>query len=340
MPDVAADPRSLSLTRLLQRADIAALMSVADYLAAAEAGFRCYANGDADVPLPMQVLGQGGTFHAKGARVALGRDYVAVKVNGNFPGNPERTGLPTIQGVLVLCDASSGRVLAVMDAIEITLRRTAAATALAARFLAREDADSIAICGCGAQGRAQLAALTQVMTPGRVLAWDQDAEAARAFAREMRDALGLDVTALRELHDATSSSDVIVTSTTARTPFLTRELVPAGAFVAAVGADSPTKNELAPELLAVATLVVDSLAQCAVMGDLHHAIAAGCMTTADVHAELGDLVVGRKPGRSDQEEITIFDSTGVAVQDTAAAAWIYQRACTANRGSSIEFGAS
>lgn len=340
MPDLAADPKSLSLTRLLQRADITTVMSVADYLAAAEAGFRSYANGDTDVPLPMQVLGRGGTFHAKGARVALGRDYVAVKVNGNFPGNPERMGLPTIQGVLVLCDASSGRVLAVMDAIEITLRRTAAATALAARFLAREDADSIAICGCGAQGRAQLTALIQVITPGRVLAWDQDAEAARAFAREMRDTFGLNVTALRELHDATSSSDVIVTSTTARTAFLTRELVPAGAFVAAIGADNPSKSELAPELLAAAKLVVDSLAQCAVMGDLHHAISAGRMTTADVHAELGDLVVGRKPGRSDPAEVTIFDSTGVAVLDTAAAAWIYERACAANRGSSIEFGAS
>ncbi len=155
----------------------------------------------------------------------------------------------------------------------------------------------------------------------------------------MRTALDLDVTAVLDVADATRSSGVIVTATNARTPFLSTDIVPAGAFVAAIGADSPEKSELTPELMANATIVVDLLAQCVAMGDLHHAIAAGLVTADDVHGELGELVVGRKPGRTDPDEITVFDSTGVAVLDAASAAAIYQRAIADNVGSRIVLGA-
>lgn len=323
---------------LLKRSEIAALMTPQDYLAAVEAGFRSYASGGCDIPPPMHIPAGEGGFHAKGARIELDRDYVAVKLNGNFPGNPRRNGLPTIQGTVLLCDGVDGAVLAVMDSIEITLGRTAAASALAACFLARGDADCIAICGCGEQGRAQLGALSRVMPINKARVWDLDAGKARAFARDMAAALGLEVNAVPEVGDATLPSGVIVTATTAQTPFLTRNIVSKGTFVAAVGADHPEKSELAPELMADATVVVDLLAQCVLMGDLHHAIAAGRMSPDDVHAELGELVVGRKPGRTDPDAITVFDSSGTAIQDAAAAAWIYQRAIAAHIGSFIEFG--
>jgi len=325
---------------ILTRSEIAALMGPQDYLAAVEAGFRSYASGGAELPMPMHIRAKDGSFHAKGARVVLDRVYVAVKLNGNFPGNPQRTGMPTIQGIVLLCDAADGSLLAVMDSIEITLQRTAAASALAARFLARQDADCIAICGCGEQGRAQLAALAKIMLLRRAFVWDLDLEKAREFARDMHETLGLEIVAVPEVGDATSSSGVIVTATSARLPFLTSDIVPAGAFVAAVGADSPDKSELAPELLANAKIVVDVLAQSAVMGDLHHAIDAGVVTSADVYAELGDLVIGRKLGRTNADEITVFDSTGTGIQDAASAAWIYRRARARNIGSSITFGAS
>jgi ornithine cyclodeaminase/alanine dehydrogenase-like protein (mu-crystallin family) len=322
---------------LLKRSEIAALMTPKDYLAAVEGGFRSYAAGGCNVPPPMHIPVSEGSFHAKGARIELDRDYVAVKLNGNFPGNPRRNGLPTIQGTVLLCDAADGSVLAIMDSIEITLGRTAAASALAARFLARGDAACIAICGCGEQGRAQLDALSRVMPIKKARVWDLDAAKARAFARDRATALGLDVSAVPEVGDATLPSGVIVTATTARTPFLTRDIVSKGTFIAAVGADHPEKSELAPELMADATVVVDLLAQCIVMGDLHHAIAAGRMSPTDVHAELGELVIGRKPGRTDPDAITVFDSSGTAIQDAASAAWIYQRAISAHVGSFIEF---
>jgi len=342
MLDATAKPRfslAPAPALILRRSEIAALMDPAAYLAAVEAGFRSYANGEASVPMPMHIPVESGGFHAKGALVVLDRAYVAVKVNGNFPGNPRRNGLPTIQGVVLLYDAADGSLLAVIDSIEITLHRTAAASALAARYLAREDANSIAICGCGEQGRAQLKALAGVALVRRVLAWDIELEKARAFAREMHEALGFEVTAVQSVCDATRPSDIIVTATSAQTPFLTTACVRAGTFIAAVGADSPHKNELTPELMVGSKMVVDVLSQCAAMGDLHHAIDAGLVTSADVHAELGDLVIGRKRGRTNPEEITVFDSTGVAIQDAASAAWIYQRAMAGNVGRSISFGA-
>ena len=326
-------------TLLLSRRDIAALMSPDDYLSAVEAGFRAYATGDVQTPLPMHVPAADGIFHAKGARLVLDRPYVAVKLNGNFPGNPLRTGLPTIQGVVVLCDGTDGSVLAVMDSIEITLRRTAAATALAARYLANTEAECIAVCGCGEQGRAQLAALMRVTRVRRAIAWDLDHAKARTFARDMSEKLQLEVVATTELTAATRASHIVVTATTANVPFLTRDMISAGAFIAAVGADSAEKNELAPEVLASAKIVVDLLGQAATMGDLHHAIEAGAVTMSDVHAELADLIVGRKDGRTASDEVIVFDSTGTAIQDVASAVWILQRAEAQKIGLSINFGA-
>ncbi|HEX7271515.1 MAG TPA: ornithine cyclodeaminase family protein [Casimicrobiaceae bacterium] len=324
---------------LLSRRDIAGIMSLEDYLSAVEGGFRAYRNGDADVPMPMHIPAPHGGFHAKSARLVLDRTYVALKLNGNFPGNPERNGLPTIQGVVVLCDGNDGSVLAVMDSIEVTLRRTAAATALAARYLAPANARTLAICGCGAQGRAQLEALAAVLPLQRVFAWDLDAGKAKRFARDMAQGLRLEVDPVPDIADAARSSNVIVTATTARAPFLDEDMVRAGTFVAAVGADSSEKSELEPALMGGAKIVVDLLAQAVTMGDLHHAIDDGAVTVDDVHAELVDVIMGRKPGRTREDEIIVFDSTGTAIQDVASAVAIWKRALAGNAGSPMQFGA-
>jgi alanine dehydrogenase len=311
-------------TLLLTRAEIAGLMKPSDYLGAVETAFRLSKQGQTEAPLPMAIHGLGGgAFHAKGAAMFGERKLAALKLNGNFPGNPAR-GLPTIQGVILLCDAETGAVLAIMDSIEITLRRTAAASALAARHLARRSAQTLSIVGCGAQARAQAEALADVMALERGVAFDIDAEKARAFATEMQGVLPFD--AATSLRDATRAADVIVTCTTARTPILDAGDVSPGAFIAAVGADNPEKSEIAPALMARAAVVTDVLAQCLVMGDLRHAVEAGAMTADGVRADLGDLVVGAKSGRLRDDEIVIFDSTGTAIQDVASAAVVYERA--------------
>ena len=315
---------------IIPRCEIVKAMAPGDYLAAVEEAFRAAAIGKASAPPPMHLPMPGGGFHAKGASLSLRRDYVAVKVNGNFPGNLAEFGLPTIQGAIMLADGSNGVLLAILDSIEVTLRRTAAASALAARLLARPESQTLLICGCGEQGRAHVTALREVLPLQRLLLWDRDRDLAEALASELAETIGVEAAAVRELAPAARSADVIACCTTAREPFLKLGSVKPGTFIAAVGADNPDKSEIAPPLLAAATVVADSLDQCAAMGDLHHAIAAGTMTEADVHAELAEVVAGTRRGRRSPEEIIIFDSTGTGLQDVAASAAIYER-CTGSR---------
>lgn len=311
---------------VLTRQEIAGLLNFNDYVTAVEEAFRLYEEDKALSPGVLDIKAQGGAFHIKAAGLPLERTYIAVKVNGNFSQNRSRFGLPTIQGAITLCDGTTGTPLAFMDSIEITINRTAAATAVAAKYLARPDSTRATICGCGEQGKIQLIALNHVLPLERVYAFDTNEITAATFAEQMSNELKLTVTPVASLKDATLSSDVIVTCTTARQPFLGRDDVGPGTFVAAVGADSHDKQELDPDLMVSNKIVVDILEQCATIGDLHHALQQGVLSKADVYAELGTIVTGRKQGRTSADEIIILDTTGTALQDVAAAATIYERA--------------
>ena len=328
-------------TLVLTRHDVRRLMSLDECIDAVEDAFRQHALGRS---IPPGVLGShvaGGGFHVKTAGL-MGdqRSVFVAKVNANFPGNPLRCGLPTIQGVIVLFDAIDGKPLAVLDSIEITSVRTAAASAVAARHLAREDAAVVTVCGCGEQGRSQLRALTRVRPIRRVLAFDTDLSKAEGYARELSVELDVDIKAVRELGTETHQSDIWVTCTTARRWFVGRDHVGPGALVLAVGADNDDKQEIEPALLAASTVVADVLDQCAAIGDLHHALEAGVMRREDVRAELADVVSGRRPGRRRPDEIIIFDSTGTALQDVAAAQLVYGRAVATGAGTYVDFAGS
>ena len=310
---------------ILSSKDLQTVMRFDDYVDAVAEAFRMLAEGRCESPVPLQVSVTDGTFHAKAASLPVGPGYVAVKVNGNFPDNRSRHGLPTIQGAVFLADANNGRPLALLDSIEITRQRTAAATAVATQYLARPDSRTATICGCGEQGRIQLMALRHKLDLTQVFAWDIDSQISRRFSAEMAE-LGITVTAIDDLREGTLVSDAIVTCTSSHKPFLGFEDVRPGTFVAAVGADNPQKSEIKPELMAKAAVIVDVLQQSIVMGDMHHAINAGVMTPSDVRAELGTLIAQHRPGRLADDEITIFDSSGTGVQDVAAAARAYELA--------------
>ena len=310
---------------ILSSKDLQTVMQFDDYVDAVAEAFRMLAEGRCESPVPLQVSVTDGTFHAKAASLPVGPGYVAVKVNGNFPDNRSRHGLPTIQGAVFLADANNGRPLALLDSIEITRQRTAAATAVATQYLARPDSRTATICGCGEQGRIQLMALRHKLDLTQVFAWDIDSQISRRFSAEMAE-LGITVTAIDDLREGTLVSDAIVTCTSSHKPFLGFEDVRPGTFVAAVGADNPQKSEIKPELMAKAAVIVDVLQQSIVMGDMHHAINAGVMTPSDVRAELGTLIAQHRPGRLADDEITIFDSSGTGVQDVAAAARAYELA--------------
>jgi ornithine cyclodeaminase/alanine dehydrogenase-like protein (mu-crystallin family) len=213
-----------------------------------------------------------------------------------------------------------------MDSMAITALRTAAATAVAAMHLAPEHCDAALICGCGGQAATQLRALLRVRRPARVYAYDQDLEKARQFATSQEAELAIEVSAVPDLGEAVAASRIIVTCTTAQRYFITRDMVKPGTFVAAVGADSEKKQEIEPALMASATVVTDLTDQACAIGDLHHAIAAGAMSREQVHAELGEVVAGKRRGRMNATEIVVFDSTGTGLQDVAAAIAAYRKA--------------
>jgi alanine dehydrogenase len=323
-------------TLVLTRGDVLALLSLPECIDAVERAFRLHAEGRTLAPGVLGIHAPGGGFHIKAAGLTGEPGYFAAKTNANFPGNA-RHGLPTIQGTVLLADASRGLPLAIMDSGSITALRTAAATAVAARHLARPDARTITLVGCGAQAEVQLAALAAVRPLERAWVLDVDPGRAAALASRAAVALGFRVEATADLAAALRQSDVAVTCTPARKAFVMREDVRAGTFIAAVGADSQGKQELEPALLASATLVVDVLEQCAEIGELQHALAAGLLTRAGVHAELADVVTGRRPGRTRPDEITVFDSTGTALQDVAAAVVVYEKARAAGRGLEVHF---
>jgi ornithine cyclodeaminase/alanine dehydrogenase-like protein (mu-crystallin family) len=278
-----------------------------------------------------------GSFHVKAGLLAAESPCFAAKVNANFPRNAQRFGLPTIQGAVLLFSATDGRLLALMDSMALTARRTAAATAVAAKFLARPASATVLVCGCGAQALDQLGALLCVRSPQRVLAFDLDGAKASAFAASAQAALGVSVAPVTDLKAAMLGSDIVVTCTTARKFFVAPDMVRPGTFIAAVGADHEDKQEIAPELLARAKVFTDSTEQARRIGDLHHAIAAGVMRAADVHAELGEIIAGVKNARSSEGEITVFDSTGTGLQDVAAAIAVFRAASTEGRGSRYFF---
>jgi alanine dehydrogenase len=311
---------------LLTSREIQSLLTLDECIGVVEHAFRAYGEGRALPPAVLSMHTDAGGFHVKAGVLDLGRSYFAAKVNGNFPENSSRFGMPTIQGVIVLCDAGNGAPLAVMDSRDITSLRTAAATAVAAKYLARQESRTITICGCGNQGRMQLRALSRVCRIETVFAYDRDGEQAMRFSRDLTSELNISIKPVSDLTPAVRRSDICVTCTTSCQPLLGSDDVAAGTFIAAVGADNPQKQELHPSLMARSKIVCDILEQCAAMGDLHHALDAGVVTRANVHAELGEVVAGTKPGRSSPEEITVFDSTGMALQDVAAAALLYEKA--------------
>ncbi len=324
-------------TLVLTRRDVRDSLDMGECIDAVERAFRLYGAGEVPTPAVASVHVPNGGFHVKAGALPLGdRSYFVAKTNANFPGNPARHGLPTVQGTLVVCDVERGTPLAVMDANEITALRTAAATAVAARHLARRDASALAIIGCGLQGAMHLQALSLVRPLTRLALYDIKPDAARALADRAahRD---IQVTIASSPSEAVAGADMCVTCTTSTAFLLRGRDVSPGGFVAGVGVDWERKRELAPSLLEQAKLVTDVTAQCAAFGDLHHAIEAGTLTVDSVHAELGAIVAGRKRGRESNAELIVFDSTGMALQDVAAAALVYERARAAGRGRIIDF---
>lgn len=315
---------------LLNRSEVEQLLSLAECIDAVEKVFRLQGEGKIPRSEILAVQAPSGGMHVKAGFLPGRKNYLVAKLNTNFPDNPAHFGLPTIQGVIIVCDADNGSPLALLDSIDITIKRTAAATSVAAKHLARKNSTAATICGCGTQGRAQLRALTSVLPLRKIYAFDLNKGATKDFATELSRELKIDIEPVCNLPSAIRKSDLVVACTPSHNFFVHKEDVVPGTFIAAVGADDSHKQEIDPALIASVKVVPDSLEQVCSIGDSHHAIAAGLMRKEDFYAELAEIVAEKKPGRTSDEEIFIFDSTGVAIEDAAAAATVYEKARARN----------
>jgi ectoine utilization protein EutC len=300
----------------------------ADAVETVEAAFRRLAGGRVAMPpiLRLDIPEHRGEVDVKTAYVP-GLDSFAIKISPGFFDNP-KLGLPSVNGLMVLLSARTGLVEALLlDNGYLTDVRTAAAGAVAAKWLARRDARVAGILGAGVQAGLQLQALTLVRPIQRAFLWARDEAKATRRAAELTAQLGLPVEVCGSPHAVVEQSDIIVTTTPSTKPLIEADWLRPGQHVTAMGSDAEHKNELAPAVLVRADLyVADRASQCAVLGELHHAIAAGLVAADAKVPELGQVIAGQHPGRWDERAITVCDLTGTGVQDTAIATLARRRA--------------
>ncbi|RYC24004.1 ectoine utilization protein EutC [Ciceribacter ferrooxidans] len=265
-----------------------------------------------------------------------GLDSFAIKISPGFFDNP-KLGLPSTNGMMVLLSSRTGLVEALLlDNGYLTDVRTAAAGAVAARHLAREDAAVAMIFGAGMQAGLQLEALTLVRPIREARLWARDKGKAEAAARALTGRLAIPVRAETDPEAAVDGADIIVTTTPSDIPVLRAEWLQPGQHVTAMGSDAEHKIELDPRAMTRALYVADSLKQTRRLGELHHAIAAGLVAPEAEFAELGQVIAGLRPGRTKADDITIADLTGTGIQDTAIATLAFARASAAGAGTTFE----
>jgi alanine dehydrogenase len=261
-------------------------------------------------------------------------DVAAVKIVNSHPENPKKFGMPTVSATVVLLDPRNGALLALMGGNSITAMRTAAAGGIATKYLANRSSKIASFIGAGVQARAQLQALLLVFPNlEEIRVCDILPKAAEAFASEAKSkAAQCRVVVVANEAEAVREADIVITTTPSRKPLVFDAWVSEGTHFNCIGADAPLKEELDPAILKRAKIVVDDWEQASHSGEINVPLAQGVLSKKDVWAELGDIVVGTKPARTSKEEITVFDSTGLAIQDAAAVELVYRKAMSRNAG--------
>lgn len=326
-------------TLLLSKHEIASLIVLSEAMNAVERVFQAYAHGHIQLPPIIHADVAEGEFHIKAGGYKEGPlPYFTTKINGGFFANEAKYQLPSIQGLIVLSHSQHGYPLAVMDSSIITALRTAAAMGVAVQHLANPNATIATICGCGKQAYWQLRALQEASPAIKtIFVYSRDAQKCKVFSESMSRELQINVIPIQDLNKALQASQIGITCTSSGKYFIKKGMLPPGIFIAAMGADSPDKQEIDPAILAEVKMVVDVQAQCAAVGELHHAIGLGLIDPMTVHIELGQVVSRQVNVRESIDDIIIFDSTGTAMQDTALALLAYEKALQQGLGEYFQF---
>jgi len=317
-------------TIVLTQEDVKKLITMRDAIDAVEEAFRLYALGKAQMPPKIYLAFDSGDLRAMPAHLM---GYAGIKWVNSHPENPKK-GLPTVMAVLILNDPKTGFPLAIMDATYITSLRTGAASGVASKYLARKNSKIFGFVGCGAQAYYQFMALKEIFEIESALAYDIDEKAARKFAKFCNNH-GVDCRIDRI--ERVCDCDVLTTATPSTKPVVMNDWIRNGTHINAIGADAAGKQELDEKILLRSKIVVDDLKQAMHGGEINVAVSKGLIDESKIHATLGEVVAGIKSGRESDDEVTVFDSTGLAIQDIATAKVVYERAVEENVGMKLKF---
>ncbi len=311
---------------VLSQEEVRSCLPMSGAIKAVTEAYKAFAEGRVELPpvVHLNVEKYRGEVDIKSGFV---EDFglIGAKIASGFYDNP-KLGLPSGIAVVILMDLKTSLPLAIMDGTYLTAVRTGAAGAVAASVLARKEAKRVGVIGAGTQARMQVLALKELFPLEQVKVYNIHESSKKKYASDMREQLGIEVQAVDTTKSAVSDVDIIVTATPSKKAIVMNEWIEKGMHINAIGADAPGKQELDPMIIKRAKIVVDSLKQCREIGEIQHALAQGLIKESDIHAEIGEILIDKKSGRETEEEITMFDSTGLAVQDIAAANVVYNLA--------------
>lgn len=324
-------------TLLLKQSEIQELSSMKEIIGYVETAYSVHANRKVQMPAKKYLF-----FNKYEGDLRVmpcfirGLDQAGVK-NVNVHPNNMKHKLPTVMGLIELVDPETGYPIAVMDGTWITNMRTGAAGGVATKYLARKDSETLGLVGAGMQALTQLMAIKEVMEIKEVLVSCRTCAHRKSFAKMIIDNFNIPARAVDTIKEAVENSDVISTTTPSRVPVIKRRWVKDGTHINAMGADAPGKQELESHLIEKAKIIIDCWDQASHSGEINIPVHEGIIRRSDVHARIGDIVNGDKPGRESDEEITVFDSTGLAVQDIVTAWNIHKKALEKGVGQKINF---
>ena len=324
---------------LLSEREIAELLSIEEVMEAVENAFREKALGYVQMPPKVYLSFSKYNGDVRAMPAYLERLNVAsVKIVNSHPENPKKFCMPTVSATVLLLDPRNGALLSIMGGNNITAIRTAAAGGIAAKYLAKRNSKTASFIGTGVQARAQLLALLAVFPKlEEIRACDISTEAAESFAAYAKsEASQSRIVVVENETAAAKEADIIITTTPSKKPLVLESMVSEGTHFNCIGADAPLKEELDPAILKKAKIVVDDWEQASHSGEINVPFSKGVLSKKDVWAELGDIIAGVKPGRVSNEEITVFDSTGLAIQDAATVELVYKKATSRKIGYFID----
>ncbi|MCH6579676.1 MAG: ornithine cyclodeaminase family protein [Nitrospinae bacterium] len=319
---------------ILEKEDILNLLDFDEIIGVIEKSFVDFSTGKALMPTPQDIILEEfkGETHVKSAYVK-GSKYYCIKIASGFYDNP-KIGLNSSQGMMILIEAKTGLPKCILlEEGQLTDFRTAAAGAVAAKYLANKGSEKVLVVGTGIQAKLQVEFLLRIMQIKILFVWGRSEEKAKDYCKHLQTkSPALEIKIVKNMNEARNLAiDIIVTATPSRKPLVPKNVVEKGVHLNAIGADMPGKHELDENILSAAKVITDSTAQCSKSGELQHALSAGVMKVNDVHGELGEVISNNKKGRDHPEEITVFDSTGLGVQDLAIARYVFDKYCEVNK---------